>query len=317
MEGLLEHIDADLLKHHRDVQELQASLAQEGYSGAQLRRMVSHRGAKSIALRPASVECEDVRVPASGHELPLRLYRPGGAAPQRGLMMYFHGGGWVTGSVETHDSLCARISAETRYTVASVDYRLAPEHPFPAANEDALAATLWMLEQRGRFNIPEHLGWAMGGDSAGAHIALCTTMHMLQQGRPVCERLLLFYPPVAPGLATSSGQRYAHGPGLTAESMRGFWQAYAGAGTPSGHPPELDLRTWRELAALPPCVIMTAQHDILRDEGDQFAETLAQLGVTVIHEQAARMIHGFARMIGASEAASAHVASACASFLTL
>ena len=315
--SLIADIDADLLRHHREVQEIHARLSEQGYTGTELRRLVSHWGARQIARRPSGIESEDLRVPTSSHEVPVRLYHPRVSDAQRGLMMYFHGGGWVTGSVETHDSLCAHIAARTGYTVASVDYRLAPEHPFPAANDDALAATMWLLAQRQRYDIPVHGGWAMGGDSAGAHIVLSVTQQMLERGIPGCDRQLLFYPPVAPGLDTGSWKRYGLGPGLTAEAMNGFWQAYAGKGVNPLGLALLDLRGGPRLKDLPPTVLVTAEHDILRDEGEVFASMLSGEGITLRHYRASGMIHGFARMLTASKSAAAHVSAACESLIAL
>lgn len=305
------YIDPELLRHLEAVQRLQRQLTLEGYSGPQLRRLVSDRGAASIAQRPPCIEVQDAIVPGPWHDLPIRLYRRRGEPAGQRLMMYFHGGGWVTGSIATHDSLCAHIAEQTNYVVVSVEYRLAPEHPFPAANDDALAATLWMLDRRRKFGIADTADWAMGGDSAGAHMAISATMLMHQNGFPTCDRLLLFYPPVAPGLSTTSAKLYRNGPGLTAQSMNTFWASYAGAQQEPMARQRLDLRLWPELASLPPCVLMTAEHDILRDEGDDFARMLSSQGVSVRHLRGSGMIHGFARMLTASREARRHVDTAC------
>jgi len=309
-------IDVELLEQLERVALIRTERATQLSSPVELRRKVSEEAARLIAKRPENIEVQDVVVRGAWHDIPMRLYRRRSGGVRKRLMMYFHGGGWVTGSIETHDSLCAHIANHSDYVVASVGYRLAPEHPYPAATDDALAATLWMLRNRHHFEIHQMAGWAMGGDSAGAHTALCATLLMQENGFPICDRMLLFYPPVAPGLVTASRDFCRDGPGLTEATMEGFWRAYAGGRPDTPMPARFDLRRWRNLASLPPCVLLTAEHDFLRDEGEAFAGLLNCRGVRVHYRRAGGMIHGFARMLTGSDAARQHVDWACTQLLS-
>lgn len=326
-------IDPALLQQIREAQALREQLQGQQHTDTEIRRLVSELGARRIAGRPYGIESSDAIVPGAWHDIPVRIYRRSATAEPRRLMLYFHGGGWTTGSIETHDALCAHIAHRCDHIVISVGYRLAPEHPFPAQNDDAIAATLWALQNRREFGITASAGWTMAGDSAGAHLAIASTLQLQEHHFPVCDSLLLFYPPIAPVVSTESRDRYRSGPGLTVNTMEEFWHYYAGSpaegavdrptgnhhrkGSDSFSDPRLDLRRWPGLNKLPPCVIMTAEHDILRDEGEFFARLLKEHGNDVQCLRAAGMPHGFARMLNASARARDHVDAACARFLAL
>ncbi|MEI2418094.1 alpha/beta hydrolase [Orrella sp. JC864] len=280
------------------------------------RRRIGERVAQALPQGPTlAVRRQDLDCPApGGHAIALRLYHPGPpSGTPAGLMVYFHGGGWTVGDIASHDKLCARLAHETGWQVASVDYRRAPEHPYPAPLDDCWQALQWLLAQPRQGPGAAGRPVALGGDSAGAHLALGCAMRAVQQGGPAIDRLLLFYPPVRPDTDTPSMRQFAQGPGLTAAAMRAYWQAYAGAAPADD--PMLDLTRWRRLAELPPAVVMTAECDVLRDEGEAYAQAWRQAGGRVTLMRARGMTHGFARMLTASAAACAHVRDACRALL--
>jgi acetyl esterase len=216
----------------------------------------------------------------------LRVYRPGTAdGPQPGLV-YLHGGGWVVGSLDTHDGIVRALAAGSGRVAISVDYRLAPEHSFPAGLEDATAATAWVLANAARLGLdPERT--AVGGDSSGATLAAVVARRL-----PV-ELQLLVCPVTDHRFDTDSYERYADGYGLTREAMRWYWSQYLGGGDGAG-PDASPLRA--DLAGAPRAVVVVAACDPLRDEGLAYAERLhmADTEVTVLRYEG--MIHNFIRL---------------------
>lgn len=241
---------------------------------------------------------EDLEVPAAGGQpVPVRVYRPRGesegGAP-RGVLVWFHGGGWVIGDLESHDPLCRSLAARSGCVVVSVGYRLAPEHVFPAAVEDSWAATQWVAEQGAALGIdPERL--AVGGDSAGGTLAAVVALRARDAGLPVRLQALV-YPVTDCDFSTESYDENAEGFGLTLDSMAWFWNLYA-PGELRFHPDAAPLRA-ESLAGVAPAIVLTAEYDVLRDEGDAYAARLAEAGVPVAHRPYAGMIHGFFRMPG-------------------
>jgi len=231
----------------------------------------------------------DVTVPGPAGPVPVRLYRPDVAGPLA-VVVHFHGGGWVLGSLDTHDALCRALANAAGALVAAVDYRLAPEHPFPAALEDSLAATRWLLE-----HAVEHGGdatrLAVVGDSAGGNLAAVVARRMRDH---VAYQVLVY--PVADGrLATRSYADFAQGWGLTAAGMSHFWRLYLDGG--SAQDPDVSPVHATDLAGAPPALVLTADHDVLRDEGIAYAEALRAAGVPVEHREYAGTVHGFWRWI--------------------
>jgi acetyl esterase len=216
----------------------------------------------------------------------VRVYRPGAAdGPQPGLV-YLHGGGWVVGSLDTHDGIVRALAAGSGRTAVSVDYRLAPEHPFPAGLEDATAATAWVIANAAELGV-DAARVAVGGDSSGGALAAVVARRL-----PV-ELQLLVCPVTDHRFDTDSYERYADGFGLTRDAMRWYWAQYLG-GDDGASPDASPLRA--DLAGAPPAVIAVAACDPLRDDGLAYAERIhmAATDVTVLRYEG--MIHNFIRL---------------------
>ena len=228
--------------------------------------------------------------------IPLRLYRPADVAATTALpvLVYFHGGGWVIGDLDTHDVLCRQLTAEAGVSVVSVDYRLAPEHKFPAAVDDAWAATRWIVAHAAELGV-DAARLAVGGDSAGGNLAAVVALLARDHGGPAIALQALLYPVTDVGTETRSYRDFSEGFLLTRETMRWFFDQYLNR--------EADAVDWRvsplrasSLAGLPPALIVTAGFDPLRDEGDAYAAALRNAGVRVDAVCYGGMIHGFAPM---------------------
>ena len=276
----------------------------------------SHRRIAGAPLGGISVE--DGSAMGAAGRLPLRIYRavpvattdpriagiPPGPLP---CLVYLHGGGWTIGDLETHDNLCRHLALYGRCTVISVDYRLAPEHKFPAAVEDAVAALRWVAGEAGRLGIdPRRI--AVGGDSGGGNLAAVAALALRDEpglAFPLAFQLLI-YPATDMSLASVSQQRYATGHYLTRADMLWFRANYLrGQADVADLSGEADIADWRasplrapSLAGLPPAYVITAGFDPLLDEGRAYAERLAAEGVEVSYECFEGMIHGFATMLG-------------------
>ena len=228
--------------------------------------------------------------------IPLRVYRPAGvpASTPLAVLVFFHGGGWVIGDLETHDVLCRQLTAGSGVSVVSVDYRLAPEHKFPAAVDDAWAATRWVVAHAGELAV-DASRLAVGGDSAGGNLAAVVALLARDKGAPAIAVQVLIYPVTDLVGETRSYRDFAEGYLLTREGMRWFIAHYLTA--------EAEAADWRasplraqSLAGLPPVLIVTAGFDPLRDEGEAYAERLRDAGVRVDSVCYGGMIHGFVPM---------------------
>ena len=228
--------------------------------------------------------------------IPLRVYRPAGvpASTPLAVLVFFHGGGWVIGDLETHDVLCRQLTAGSGVSVVSVDYRLAPEHKFPAAVDDAWAATRWVVAHAGELAVDARR-LAVGGDSAGGNLAAVVALLARDKGAPAIAVQVLIYPVTDLVGETRSYRDFAEGYLLTREGMRWFIAHYLTA--------EAEAADWRasplraqSLAGLPPALIVTAGFDPLRDEGEAYAERLRDAGVRVDSVCYGGMIHGFVPM---------------------
>lgn len=240
---------------------------------------------------PPVTDVEDRTIPGPGGTLLLRLYRPQGAAPFPALV-YFHGGGWVIGSIETHDNLCRQLTRAAGCIVVSVDYRLAPEHRFPAAAEDAYAATCWVAEHARELGLsPDSL--AVGGDSAGGNLAAVAALMARDRGGPALAHQLLIYPVTGSDFDTASYEENATGYGLTREGMVWFWDHYLPPDGGDRRDPYAAPLYAPDLRGLPPAMVITAEFDPLRDEGQAYAERLRQAGVPVVSRCYPGMIHSF------------------------
>lgn len=250
--------------------------------------------ASSQAIGPAFPvgEIRNLTAPGPAGAIPLRLYRPDTDKPCPALV-YLHGGGWVLGDIPTHERFCTEIVNGAGCAVVSVDYRLAPEHKFPAAAEDAFGAMQWVMVGGGQFGI-DSARVAVGGDSAGGNLAAVAAL-MARDRRaplPVCQ--ILIYPITDCDFDRPSYRDNAEGYLLTRSTMQWFWQCYVGSDSDMLHPYASPLRA-EDLSGLPPALVITAQYDPLRDEGEAYAARLKEAGVPVALTRYDGMIHAFIR----------------------
>ena len=254
---------------------------------------------------------EDRTLPGPAGEIPIRVYDPDPEETSP-VVAYFHGGGFVFMGIETHDRVCRRLANATNAVVVSVDYRLAPEHCFPAALDDCMAITHWLTH-----NAAELAGdpamIAVAGDSAGGNLAAATAL-AARNGGPGLAAQVLIYPVTDAACRTKSFDENAEGYLLTASTMRWFWEEYLG---PDGDPadPYASVLHAADLTNAPPALVITAEHDVLRDEGEAFAHRLRDAGVEVSTLRYPGMVHGFLTM-DALTPASGEAMREIAAFLT-
>ena len=246
----------------------------------------------SVAV--ASVPFQDVAevrdVSLTGeHVIPARLYRPAsGTLP---LLVYFHGGGWVVGSVALSDNFCRALANASRCAVLSVEYRLAPEHPYPAAADDAYAATRWASEHADELGVdPSKL--AVGGSSAGGNLAAVVSLMARDRGAPKIALQWLHVPVMDADFTRASYAANGEGMGLTRAGMQWFWRHYAPDVARRREPYASPLRA-DDLRGLPTAIFTIAECDPLRDEGAAYAERLRAAGVPVTYVEYPGMVHGF------------------------
>ena len=266
------------------------------------------------ATQPAPRDLAEVRnLTATGPHgaIALRLYRPAAAARPAPTLVYYHGGGWTMGNLDSHDVLCRQLADESGFVVVAVDYRMGPEHRFPAAVDDVLAATRWLQAQADTLGL-DATRFAVGGDSAGGNLAAVVALAWRDAGEAVPLKFqLLIYPATDMRLGapshTSNGQGYL----LTADTIRYFRSHYLGAE---------QYGDWRaspllhaDLSGLPPALVITAGFDPLRDEGRQYADALSAAGSPAQYICFERQIHGFitmGRLLGEADTAVALCAAA-------
>ena len=237
---------------------------------------------------------EDRRLPpaaGSDVEIPVRIYRPWLDGPLAPVMVWFHGGGWVIGDLDAADGTCRALCTEAGAVVVSVDYRLAPEHRFPAAVDDAWAATRWVADHAGAIG-GDAVHLAVGGDSAGGNLAAVVAQLARDTGGPALCFQALVYPVTDATCARPSMQANAHGYLLSVEGMEWFYGHYLG---PDGdrRDPRVSPLLAADLSGLPPAHLITAEFDPLRDQGRAYAEALAAAGVPVTVRDQGGTIHGF------------------------
>jgi acetyl esterase len=243
---------------------------------------------------------EDFTAPVDGGEIPVRLYRPS-LARSLPVLVYFHGGGWVIGDLVTHDGLCRALANASGFAVASAEYRLAPEHCYPTAAEDAFVATRWVVDNAAKLGV-DACRVAVGGDSAGGNLAAVVALMARDRGGPPLRSQLLLYPVTDCDLDTASYLEHASGYGLTRAGMRWFWEHYVPDAARRTEPYASPLRAV-DLRGLPPACVVTAEHDVLRDEGEAYARKLAASDVPAVLKRYDGMIHGFLRLTGAVDRA--------------
>jgi acetyl esterase len=229
-------------------------------------------------------------LPGPTGEIPVRIYTPAGTPPFP-VLVYFHGGGWVIGDLETHDATCRTLANAVGCIVVSVDYHLAPEDKFPAAPEDCYAATQWVARNSGTIG-GDAQRMAVGGDSAGGNLAAVVSQMARDRGGPPLVFQLLVYPVTDASCDTRSYVDNAEGYLLTRDAMRWFWGHYTRTSADKENAYASPLRAG-SLAGLPPALVVTAEYDPLRDEGEAYAERLRAAGVPTKLARYDGMIHGF------------------------
>ena len=256
---------------------------------------------------------EDRVLPGPAGDLAVRVYRPEDDGPAPTVLL-FHGGGWVIGDLETHDNMARSLCRDCRAVVVSVDYRLAPEAPFPAAVEDALAATRWAGEHLDELGGDGRL--AVAGDSAGGNLAAVVAQVMRDEGGPALAAQLLVYPATDVSGDYPSRTENAEGYFLDLATMAWFMGQYA-ADSAAHADPRLSPLQAADLSGLPPAVVVTAEYDPLRDEGEAYAGRLREAGVPVEVRRFDGMIHGFFDMGPLSPGAQKAVDESCSLFAAL
>ena len=241
---------------------------------------------------PGMHSVEDLR--SGVGDVPVRLYRPSDAALLP-VVMFFHGGGWVLGSLDSHDLLCRQIAAATGAAVVAADYRLAPEHPFPAAVEDAWAAARWVLEHGHELGLDPTKA-AVAGDSAGGNLAAVVARLARDAGLALRHQVLI-YPVIDRRLDRPSMIDNATGYVLEREDMDWFWAQYDPDGSAATDPMAVPIAA-PDLSGLAPALVITAEHDPLRDEGEDYAARLVDHGVPTTLRRYDGVFHGFVAMSG-------------------
>lgn len=268
-------------------------LAESRSSGNPDARRATYRtNRNNVALRTTSIPYVVDHVINDDSGLWVREYRPNDEDVLLPAMVYMHGGGWMLGGVDTHDTLCRFVADHSKASVFSVEYRLAPESPFPAANDDAVSAVRWVSEHVNELRVdPRQIG--VGGDNAGGNLAI----HAALRSPVAMAFAALLYPVTDLRMGTDSYRRHSEGLGLTRSSMEFFAENYCDG---------FDRSKWQlspllasSLQSMPPTIVLTAGHDPLRDEGIAFAAALSEEGQSVVCVDYPRMAHGFAAMGGA------------------
>ncbi len=239
---------------------------------------------------------EDLAIPGPAGSIPARLY-----APVRDqilpTLLYMHGGGWVVGDLDSHDSFCRALARRAGCLVVSIHYRLAPEHRFPAAVEDAWAALVWLHDNALAIGAdPDRI--AVVGDSSGGNLAAVIARWARERGGPALAAQVLIYPVTNHDLETPSYRAAGTGYGLTRDTMRWYWDQYLADPTDGSSPDASPLQA-RDLGGLAPALVITCELDPLASEGSAYAAALQSAGVRVEHIHEPDMIHGYIRMAGA------------------
>lgn len=271
---------------------------------------VQYEARAALMAAPAEVGAVTERVvPGPGGDLRLRIYRPVGPGPFP-ILVFFHGSGFVLCSLDTHDGMCRNLCAGAGCIVVSVDYRLAPEHKFPAGLDDCVFATRWVAEHGAELG-GDARRLAVAGDSAGGNLAAAAALRIRDEAGPALCGQLLIYPVTdyhTPG--TPSYQENAEGYGLTRDTMVWFWNHYLSNPAEAAHPHASPLRA-QDLSGLPPALVVTAEYDPLRDEGEYYAEKLRATGTAAVTSRWPGMNHGFFFWVGLVDKAGEAMDESC------
>lgn len=258
-------------------------------------------GAGLLPGCPEMARCEEHAIPVDGGTIRSRLVVPAGVTdPKPGVCLYFHGGGWVFNNIDTHDDVARRMAAAAGCAFLNVDYRLAPEHPYPTAVEDAWAALKWVADEADALGLDAGR-IAVAGDSAGGNLAAAVCLMTRDRQGPPIRQQSLIYPITDCDLTRPSYQENAEGYFLTTSQMHWFWNHYCPEEERRTEPYVSPIRG--DLRDLPPALILTAEFDPLRDEGEAYAKALRQAGVAVVQQRYDGLIHAFVRRVETFDAA--------------
>jgi acetyl esterase len=280
------------------VQAIRDRRAAEGYTPLYAMSLAEARAADLASIQAAGgtpepvAAVEDGTIDGPGGPLPVRVYRPAGPGPHPALV-YFFGGGWTLGTIDTADGICRALTNAAGCVTVAAGYRLAPEHKFPAAVHDCLAATRWALAGPAGVD-PDRV--AVGGDSAGGNLAAAVTLLARDEGLRLAHQLLV-YPNTDYGADTPSRREGTDPLLFNRTSVDWYWSHYLRSEADGADPLVSPLRA-PEKSGLPPATVITAEHDPLRDEGEAYARALAAAGVPVELRRFDGMIHGFFAMSG-------------------
>jgi acetyl esterase len=299
-------IDPEILRARVLMAQAAPGLDVTKLSTAEGRRLVNLAAQVLNDGKPELPEVETIHIGGPGGPLRARIYRPENAAGQ-GAIYYIHGGGWFACNVDTHDRMLRYLAKQSGLTVFSLDYRLSPEYPYPAALEDCLAGWQWLRANAPQLRInPSRI--AIAGDSAGANLALALCISEREAGRPMPAAAALLYGCFAPGIPTASRERYGTGQyGLTGARMDWYWANYLGSHTPA--PPYLAAPLHADLHGLPQHYIGIAACDILADENHLLAAKLREAGTQVEVDIWPKLTHGCLQMTRDVQAAREAVTS--------
>ena len=273
----------------------------ETMTGQQARAAIRARLRPPVQPVPVG-RCDERLIPGPAEAIRVRIYWPTAVSDMPSpIVVFAHGGGFVFCDLDSHDDLCRRMSNGTGAVVISVDYRLAPEHPWPAATEDVYAATAWAAENAAELGAdPARL--AIAGDSAGGNLAAVTTVLARDRGGPKLVAQLLLYPVLAADFDTESYREFATGFYNTRDAMRWYWNQYLPDLGNRAHPTASPLHA--DLAGLPPAAVVTAAFDPLATESIDYVNSLTTNGISVLHRTYAA-VHGFTSMSALTIAAAA------------
>ena len=258
---------------------------------------------------PEDVLIGNTRVAAGEHEIPVRTYRPTGHGGPRPCVLYIHGGGWMYGSAEQSDPVAIRYCRETGAVVLSPDYRLSPEHPFPAGFQDCWRTLEWVVQEASSLGVDARRV-AVAGESSGANLAAACAIEARDRGAPALALQLLLYPALGTDFDSASYRENAAAPVLSREEMVYFWTAYLAGDLGIRDPRAVPLAS-TDLSSLAAAFIVTGEYDPLRDDGAAYARRLADAGCSVQYINAPRLPHGFIRGWSVSDDVKAIGEQAC------
>jgi acetyl esterase len=262
---------------------------------AEVRARLRHQLCVLSLVKTEVGDVRDLDIEGADGALRARHYRPraSGSFEKPPLLVFFHGGGWATGDLDTHDEPCRMLCRHAQVQVLSVDYRLAPEHPFPAGVHDALAAFRWAVAHASELRCdPDRV--AVGGDSAGGNLSAATAQLAARDGGPAPALQLLIYPALdLTDARTASGQMFANGFLLTEHDLRWCIRHYLSGTERDAADPRVSPMFGKYLSGLAPAIVITAGFDPLRDEGEAYAKALHNAGTQVLLERSPELIHGF------------------------